>query len=144
MNKIKEIFLKLIKLNSTPRGIASGVAIGAFIGVLPLYGLHTVLVVIAAVLIPRTNKVAILLGTNISLPPTVPLITWSGYEIGRFVLPKSYPSLAEAYFKQHITIETIKSIYYPLFVGSLILGLICATILYFIILIIITRFKHKK
>jgi len=48
---------------------------------MPLYGFHTLLCVIFAFLIPRANKIAILIGTNISLPPTVPFITWTGYNI---------------------------------------------------------------
>ncbi|MDD5060180.1 MAG: DUF2062 domain-containing protein, partial [Candidatus Omnitrophica bacterium] len=75
---LKEKILKLLKFNNTPQEIALGVGIGAFIAIMPVYGLHTVLVIIAALLIPRVNKIALLIGTNVSLPPTVPFITWIG------------------------------------------------------------------
>ena len=77
---VKEIIAALtrvLKEHHDPRGVALGVAIGSFIGVLPLYGLHTILCLIALFLIPRANKLAILLGTNVSLPPTVATITWT-------------------------------------------------------------------
>ena len=141
--KLKEITLKLMKLNNTPQGIAGGVALGVFIAILPLYGFHTLMVIISAVLIPRVNKVAILLGTNISLPPTVPFITWGGYEIGRFVLRKNYPPLSEPYFK-HLTFRGVRELYYPLFVGSVILGILCAILFYFITLFFAQRLKKKK
>jgi len=140
--KIKEAMVHFVKWHSTPPEIALGVAIGAFIAVLPLYGLHTVLVIIAIFLIPRANKIAILLGTNISLPPTLPFITWGGYEIGRFILRKDYPDLQEAYFK-HLNWQTIKSLYYPLFIGSIVLGLICAVILYLITFLIVKKIKNR-
>jgi len=141
--KIKDTILKLIKLNSTPGGIALGVSIGVFIAIIPLYGFHTLMVIIAALLIPRVNKVAILLGTNISLPPTVPFITWAGYEIGRFLLTKDYPPLRLSYFI-HISLKVLKDLYFPLFIGSVVLGIICVLFFYFITLIIVKKIYRKK
>lgn len=141
--KIKEIFIKALKLNNTPHEIALGVSIGVFIAILPLYGLHTLLVIIFAMMIPYANKIAILLGTNISLPPTVPCITWSGYEIGRFILNKKYPPFSIAYFTK-INLRVIKDLYFPLFIGSFILGIICAIIFYFIALFIVKKIRAKK
>ncbi len=43
-SKIKSVIFKLIRLNSTPSGIALGVALGVFIGTTPLYGFHTAMV----------------------------------------------------------------------------------------------------
>lgn len=144
MRKIKETIIKLIKSNSSPRQIALGVAIGVFIAILPLYGFHTILVVIFAVLIPYANKLAILLGTNVSIPPTVATITWTAYDIGRFVIiNKDYPPLSWDYFK-NIKPETIKSLYYPLFVGSVILGLLCAIIFYYITLFTARRLQRRR
>ncbi|MFA6349928.1 MAG: DUF2062 domain-containing protein [Candidatus Omnitrophota bacterium] len=145
--KFKRFLVKLLKLNNTPPEIALGTAIGVFIAILPMYGLHTVMVVIAAVLVRRANKIAILLGTNISLPPTVPFITWAGYEIGRYILRGNYPALALVDFKQ-LTIKKVLHLYPPLFLGSIILGLVCAVVFYFLIYYIMTRLRkrnqHKK
>jgi len=134
----------LLKFNASPHGIALGVAIGVFIGVLPVYGLHTVLMVLAAILIPSTNKIAIFIGTNISLLPTIPLITWGGYEIGRFILVKDYPDLSWAYFSR-MDFQMFKEFYYPLFIGSFFLGLILALLFYFIVFCIAAQwFKRRK
>jgi len=140
---VKEKCLQLLKLNNTPEGIALGVSIGVFIGISPLYGLHTILVLLAAVLIPRTNKIAILLGTNISIPPTLPFITWSGYEIGRWILHKDYPPLSWAYFKQ-ITFQSVSRLYVPLLVGSLVLGIVCSAVFYFVTLTVLRRAQRNK
>jgi len=130
---LKEKISKLLKLNNTPQEIALGVAIGAFIAIMPVYGLHTASVVVAALLIPRVNKIALLVGTNVSLPPTVPFITWIGYSIGRFLLGKDYPAFKISDF-QHFNLKNFMNFYYPLFVGSIIEGLICGVILYFLTL----------
>ena len=76
--------------DNDPSEVALGVAIGVFIAILPLYGLHTILVLTAAFFIRRANVIAMLVGTNISLPPTVPFITWAGYNIGRLMLGNKY------------------------------------------------------
>ena len=140
MNKkerLKEKILKLLKLNNTPQEIALGVAIGAFIAIMPVYGLHT------ALLIPRVNKIALLIGTNVSLPPTVPFITWIGYSIGRFLLGEGYPVLHCSDFK-NFNPKNFINCYYPLFIGSIIEGLICGVILYFLTLWFIKRRRAKK
>jgi uncharacterized protein (TIGR03546 family) len=141
--KIKELLSSLLKLNNTPPEIALGVSIGVAIAVMPLYGFHTLLCVIFALLIPRANKIAILIGTNISLPPTVPFISWAGYSIGRLILGKEYPAVSLSDLKG-ITLKKMLDLYYPLFIGSLILGLFLAVIFYFLTLWVVKKWKKPK
>lgn len=141
-HKIKQIILRLLSLNNTPYEIALGSAIGVFIGILPLYGLHTVLVILAAVLIRPANKIAILVGTNISLPPTVPFITWAGYEIGRIILKNGFSPLQWSDFK-NITLQKVIKHYPPLLLGSLILGIICAAIAYLLVFSLMSHLRKK-
>ncbi|MFB3918967.1 hypothetical protein BU251_02350 [Candidatus Velamenicoccus archaeovorus] len=134
---------KVLKEHHAPHEVALGVAIGAFIAVLPLYGFHTLLCVIAAVLVPRANKLAILLGTNISLPPTIATITWTSYDIGRLILAhKRYPPLSWEYVR-NFSISRFNEFYYPLFTGSLVLGLICAVVFYVITWAVASRMGRK-
>lgn len=143
IKEIIDILAKELKAHHAPREIALGIAIGSFIAVLPLYGLHTILCVIAIILIPKANKLAVLLGTNISLPPTVPAITWAAYDIGRTLLAdKHYPPLSWEYIR-NFKIERLSEFYYPLFMGSLILGLICAVVFYFITLVAVDWYRKK-
>jgi uncharacterized protein (TIGR03546 family) len=141
--RFKEKIRKVFQSHGSPSDIALGIAIGVFIGILPLYGFHLLLWVLFSFLVRRANKVAIFVGTNISLPPTVPIITWAGYEIGRLVLAaKNYPPLDSDYFR-HITFKNIGSFYLPLFVGSVILGVTCGIIFYGITYAIL-RFRQKR
>lgn len=140
MKKLKEKIRFLLKLNTSPSEIAAGVAIGCFIAILPLYGFHTLLVVIFALLIPHANKIAILAGTNVSLPPTLPFITWAGYAIGRLLLGDKYPPMSWEMFR-NFSRRSIFDFYYPLFIGSVILGLGCALVLYLATLLL---FKYRR
>ena len=141
--KFKKVLVKLLRLHRTPNEIALGTAIGVFISALPLYGFHTVLVIIAAIIIRPANKIAMFLGTNFSLPPTVPFITWAGYEIGRTILKNGYEPLSWADFK-NVSFKSFMNHYPPLFLGSLILGIICAVLFYFLTYFIVKAFKEKK
>ncbi len=143
---LKEIIAALVstlKEHHDPHGIALGVAIGSFIGITPLYGLHTILCVVALFLIPRANKLAILLGTNISLPPTIATITWTSYDIGRILLVnKYYPPLSWEYLR-NFKISRLSEFFYPLLVGSIVLGLLVAIALYFITWMIANQLEKK-
>jgi len=143
---VKEIIaalIKVLKAHHAPHEIALGIAIGSFIAVLPLYGLHTILCVVAIILIPKANKIAVFLGTNISLPPTIPTITWTAYDIGRLLLAdKHYPPLSWEYVR-NFKIARLSEFYYPLFIGSLILGLICAVVFYFVTLAVVNHYRKK-
>jgi len=143
MREMIGVMARVLKEHHAPHEVALGVAIGAFIAVLPLYGLHTVLCVVAAILIPRANKLAILLGTNISLPPTIATITWTSYDIGRLMLAhKRYPPLSWEYVR-NFNISRFSDFYYPLFVGSLVLGLICAAVFYVITWAVACHLRRK-
>lgn len=137
---IKQRFLSLLKMNNTPKEIALGVSLGVFIGVTPLYGFHTLMVILFALAVKRANKIAILLGTNISIPPTMPFLTWGGYSIGKKILDDHWPELNLAFFK-NFTIKDIHLIYFPLFLGSIVLGAVAAGIFYFVTLHFVKRFK---
>jgi len=135
--------VRVLKENDNPHEVALGVAIGSFIGILPLYGLHTVLCLIALFLIPRVNKLAILLGANVSLPPTIVTITWTAYDIGRIVLVNEhYPPLSWEYLKSFKILKG-NEFYYPLFVGSVVLGLLVAAVLYLITWAVASHLRKK-
>ncbi len=143
LKMVKERLYRLLMLNNSPHEIALGVAMGVFIGIMPLYGLHTLLVILAAVLIRRSNKVAILLGTNISIPPTVPFITWAGYTIGRHVLGEQYPPFRWDFFS-HFSYRELWKLYFPLFVGSLILALLASGVFYILTTWIAGRWHRRQ
>lgn len=141
--KIKQFLWKLIRLNSSPRQIALGVAVGVFIGISPFYGMHTLLALLAAMFIPGTNKAAILAGTNISFFPLGPFISWAGYTLGRAILgDPQYPALKWAMFK-NLNMHDITFLYYPFFLGSMILGLILSFMFFFLVFFFIKRMRRS-
>lgn len=133
-------FLNLWKSHNTPHEIALGMAIGVFIGITPFYGFHILTGLIAALAMKRVNKVAIFLGMGISLPPTIPLITWAGYSIGRKMLGSAYPPLHWDDFR-HYSYADYSNFIYALLVGSFILGTVLSVLFYFLTLWFLKRQK---
>lgn len=67
------VSVSLLRRNDPPIKSALATAIGVFVGCMPIYGLHTLIVALLALLF-RMNFIYLWLGTHISLPMFVPLI----------------------------------------------------------------------
>lgn len=140
--KIRDRLLKLWRSHDSPHEIALGVAVGVFIGITPFYGFHIILGTLVALITKRVNKIAIFLGMNISLPPTIPLITWAGYSIGGMLLGGAYPPLQLDAFR-YFSYETFLNFFYALLVGSFILG-IGLSILFYLVTFWFFKIRTKK
>jgi len=143
IEKIKQQIKGFITANHEPKQIALGVAIGVFIGISPLYGLQTAIALLIVLLMPKINKVSVILGTQISLPPIYIFICLINHRIGKFVLrkpcsPLSLPALGD--FTRGNLIDTFMS----LSVGSFIFGMICSTLVYFLTLNIVVILRSKR
>ncbi len=75
----------LLGSSDTPKKKALSIALGVFIGLSPLWGFHTVIVIFLAILF-RLNKVIAFAFSNISLPPFIPLVLFLSVQTGNLVL----------------------------------------------------------
>ena len=76
---------RLRRLPDTPHRICVGIAAGAFVSFLPIYGFHFLSAALVAWLL-RGNIVAALLGTFFGNPITFPLIAIGAMELGTWLL----------------------------------------------------------
>jgi uncharacterized protein (DUF2062 family) len=60
---------------------AFSAAVGIFVGIIPVWGLQTVLAIFLAVIF-KLNKVLVVLFSQISLPPLLPLFIFLSYRVG--------------------------------------------------------------
>jgi uncharacterized protein (DUF2062 family) len=93
--RFRERATEVLHLDEEPSRLAAGMAVGVFIGVTPLYGLHTLLALAAAFLF-RLNKAVTVTGAWINLPWFAPFVyafclrlgeavltgDWSGFSLG--------------------------------------------------------------
>jgi len=80
--QLRYFYLRFIRLQGSPRSLARGFAIGAFVGATPTIPLHTILALTLALLC-RGSKLAALLGTVVvSNPLTILLQYFLAWKIG--------------------------------------------------------------
>lgn len=84
--RIRRFYGEFISLKGDPGRVATGVAIGVFVGVTPTIPFHTALIVLIGLLF-RQNITAGYMGAwVVSNPLTIPVLYISQYELGRFLL----------------------------------------------------------
>ncbi len=112
----------------------ASVMLGAFMGIAPVWGWQMAIALGIAIAF-KLNKIIVLAVSNISIPPMIPLILYLSYITGGIVLGKG----AGINFDSGITMAFVTENLFQYVLGSLIFGLIVATILglitYFALLI---------
>lgn len=103
---------------------ASSIALGTFIGLTPLWGLHSFLSLFLAISL-RLNKPLAFAFSNISIPPMIPIIIYSSLQIGYFIIPNSAAKAEFTDFNFH----TISNHLMQYVVGSFSLALLMSATL---------------
>lgn len=134
----KERFQKILSLDSHPRHIATGFAVGVFISCTPFFGLHTAMA-IAAAFIFRLNKLTCITGSWINTPLTVIPMLGISFKLGRILrgLPPTELKIAGIEW-QHLKVYA-KS----LLLGSSLIGFTLALASYCCCYWLIVKFRKK-
>ncbi|MCF4101632.1 DUF2062 domain-containing protein [Gillisia sp. M10.2A] len=77
----------ILRSQEPPHKKAAAIALGIFVGISPLWGLHTMMVFLLAAVF-KVNKVIAFLFSNISIPPFIPFIIYGSYQMGSVILGK--------------------------------------------------------
>ena len=134
-SKYRETIRGFLRQGLLPSEIAFAVALGNFVGILPVLGLHTVLAIGLAYLL-RLNIVIVLLGTQISNPFSFPFILFASAQIGNLMLSGS---LLNVQFTTDLSV--LKTYIMPTMIGSIVLGLMVGSLSYFLTLAVTRRFR---
>ncbi|MEG1266837.1 MAG: DUF2062 domain-containing protein, partial [Myroides sp.] len=83
-------FLKedILQTNDTTEVKALSLALGVFIGIVPVWGFQTFLSIFLAAIF-KLNKTISFVGSNISLPPFIPFIVLASLKVGSFFVGES-------------------------------------------------------
>ncbi len=100
----------LLTERATPGELALAVALGVFLGALPLIACHTVAILVATALL-RLNRVAAVAASQLCMPPLVPALC---IEVGHFMRMGRF-----------ITLESVESLHSASFVELGYMGLAC-------------------
>lgn len=124
--------------NDSPKKKALSIALGVFLGLSPLWGFHTIIVLALAVFL-RLNKVIAFTFSNISLPPFIPFVLLASVRTGNFVLGENTSFKIEE-LSSFDGVKHLRSY----IIGSITLSVSCAIIAGVLGYVLLTILQRKK
>jgi uncharacterized protein (DUF2062 family) len=130
---IRKFAATLLTERLDPASAAAAVFCGVFIGIVPIYGLQTLVAIGVAVLL-RLNKPLTLASTFINNPLLQPLIVLSSVEVGGFLRHGSFrpwhlTAISVAQLKEQLTSWVLGSLVVGLLVGG-VAAIVTAAVVY--------------
>ncbi len=138
-NKLVEYIKEVLQPKHTPHSIALGFAIGTFIGILPLPGIHLLLAALIALTYKKVNKLAIFIGIFFWNPITLPVIYYLSYKIGDLLFASTPVVDYEFSF-----LEQIYHITRRFLLGNVILAVGASIISYFLVRKGVQEYQQKN
>ena len=160
--------IRLKRIPDTPHKISLGMSCGIFASFTPLFGLHFLIAGLLSYVL-RANVVASLIGTFIGNPITFPIITVFNLKLGEWILGSSEYSSDDGgkvfegfldfiflIYKSFFTEgsigensvpkinEFLNGVFIPYSLGGLILGVLIATLSYFLLRPLVSTYQRKR
>ena len=134
-------FLKedILQTNDTNEVKALSLALGVFIGIVPVWGFQTFLSIFLAAIF-RLNKTISFVGSNISIPPFIPFIVLASLKVGSFFVEGNGEILIDF---DTISFDSIKNHLLQYIVGSTILATFMAVLLGLICYVVLNFYNRK-
>jgi len=134
-------FLKedILQTSDTNEVKALSLALGVFIGIVPVWGFQTFLSIFLAVIF-KLNKTISFVGSNISIPPFIPFIVIASLKVGSFFVGESGEILIDF---DNISFDSIKNHLLQYIVGSTILATFMSVLLGLICYVILNFYNRK-
>lgn len=123
-------YLRILRQKASPHNIALGVALGIFVGFLPIIPFQTV-VVLTLAFIFRGNKVAAAICTTISNPFNLIPFYYMLYLVGRVFVPLDVPAFDPHHLEMKELIATGWDFFAIMCVGGVVLGVPSFFLTYF-------------
>jgi hypothetical protein len=140
--RLRYFYWRLVRLRGRPEVLARGLACGVFAGLFPFFGSQTLLGVLLAIIF-RGNKILAVVGPWISNPFTsVPIYAFN-FHVGKWLLNDHSSTQISLQSWQDVK-ELGLEIIWPLFLGCVVVGLVCAICSYFLGLWLIRRVRASN
>lgn len=138
LDKLKIQFKKVLSLDAHPSHIATGFAVGVFIGFTPFFGLHTPLA-IALAFIFRLNKLSCITGVWVNTPLTIIPVLAASYKLGETMLGNK----PGAFHIKTLEWSSIKQYASAIILGSSVLGFFAALAAYALCYWLVVALRKK-
>ena len=142
---IRDKFREILKVQDTPHRIAIAFALGVFMGISPLLGLHTIGAFFIAWLL-RLNRLVAIVGVYVTNPWTiVPIYSFCIWVGAKLVgIDNIIPAIDWNDITLKLMMTELKHLLIPFLVGSVIVGFFSAIISYFIIHWAVVKYRNAS
>lgn len=124
LSKIKDYILRFSTKGVSTNEIAFGIALGNFIGFIPVIGTHTIAAIGLAYIL-RLNTLIVILGTQISNPLSYPFQLFISAEVGNLIMKGKFLDIT---FSKNL--NYLNHYLMPIIVGSFVVGVLVSGISY--------------
>ena len=138
--KLKEKTLREILLNPSESNSkkAQSLAFGVFMGILPIWGFQ-MLVAFAAAVFLRLNKTLVIIASNISIPPMIPLIVFGSLALGGLALQTE----KTVNFSRDLSFRNLGDMALQYAVGSMILAIAAGMVTFVLSYLLLKTIRRK-
>jgi uncharacterized protein (DUF2062 family) len=113
---------------------AKSLAFGVFMGIVPIWGFQMIAAFSLAIVL-KLNKTLVLIASNISIPPLIPMIVFVSIWLGGFVLHTGYTIT----FSATLSLQSIHNMMIQYIIGSIVLAALAGVIVFLVSYIILSR-----
>ncbi len=118
---------------------ASAVALGIFMGIVPIWG-YQIMAGIALAHLLKLNKVLVVAVSHISIPPMIPFILLVSYQTGGWLLGVDH----QLAFNTDLSWEAVKQNLYQYVLGSLCFAVLAALAAGILSFVLLSLFRRKR
>jgi len=142
--RLLEYYERFISLKGEPAAIASGLALGVFVGVTPTIPFHTGIIILLGLLLRRNITAAYLGSWLVSNPATIPLLYFSQYHLGRVILGMPPCSFEVTDYSIGGIAALGWQIFLPLQAGGILMAPVFAVPAYFVARRMLAAIREKR
>ena len=140
---LRFVYLKVLRIKAPPHSIGLGMAIGVFVGCLPVIPFQTVIAVALAFVL-RCSKIAAALGTWVSNPANVVFVYYFLYRIGRMIVPGDVQKFDPGQLALADMLTSGWHLVMVMSAGGLVIGIPAAIGTYFLTVRMVLMYHRKR
>ena len=116
--------------------IAVAIGWGVFCGVIPIWGWQTIFAAFSSHLM-KLDKIIVIIFSNISVPPMVPLILYASMMTGAWIL-----NIENSFSIESVSYNSVRQSLCQYVVGSMVLAVILGVLIFALTMIVMTIYRR--